>query len=195
MHSAEPVDRMAMVSWMMMRMPPMGPIMVMAEAGGTRPLPASPEVRATLSALPARPSDVASAKGMVNQTMPPRMKPLCAEAGLAAMADCQYDWSTKTVPKLPMTLMMPNLMPGSDIMVRYEPWRLPWKMTGCAGPWWKPPTSDELPKEVHPLVTSGWQEPTREGRALTKVRRSHMTEAEPSELHWTDVSVQSISTP
>merc|ERR1719271_178475 len=183
MHSAEPVDRMAMVSWMMMRMPPVGPIIAMAEAGGTRPLPASPGVRATLRALPARPSDVASAKGMVNQTMPPRMKPLCAEAGLAAMADCQYDWSTKTVPKLPMTLMMPNLMPGSDIMVRYEPWRLPC-LTGSvhmAGPWWKPPT-------VTLLIEAS---PLRYGRAVMKVRRSHMIDAEPSELHCTAVDTQS----
>jgi len=34
------------------------------------------------------------------------------------MADCQYDWSQKTVPKLPTMLMMPNLRPSSEIMVR-----------------------------------------------------------------------------
>merc|ERR1719321_406511 len=104
MHSAEPVERMAMVSWIITRMPPVGPSNAMAEAGGTRPEPASPAVSATLSALPARPRAVASAKGMVNHTRPPRMYPLCAAPGLAAMADCQYDWSTKTVPKLPMML-------------------------------------------------------------------------------------------
>ena len=42
---------------------------------------------------------------------------------------------------------------------------------------------------------AGGRAGTHVGRAVTKVRRSHMTEAEPSELHWTDVSVQSISMP
>jgi len=72
MHSAEPVEVMAMKSMMMIKMPPPLPIMTVADAGGTRPELASPTVSSTLSALPARPSDVASAKGMVNQTRPPR---------------------------------------------------------------------------------------------------------------------------
>merc|ERR1719424_97334 len=72
MHSAEPVEVMAMKSMMIIRMPPPEPMRAVAEAGGTRPVLASPDERATLRALPARPSEVASAKGMVNQTRPPR---------------------------------------------------------------------------------------------------------------------------
>jgi len=34
------------------------------------------------------------------------------------MADCQYDWSTKTVPKLPTVLITPKMSPPVDIIVR-----------------------------------------------------------------------------
>tara|TARA_B100000787_G_scaffold133607_1_gene102464 strand:+ start:156 stop:332 length:177 start_codon:yes stop_codon:yes gene_type:complete len=57
---------------MITKIPPPLPIMTVAAAGGTRPRPASVASSLTLSALPARPSEVASAKGMVNQTRPPR---------------------------------------------------------------------------------------------------------------------------
>ena len=46
------------------------------------------------------------------------------------MADCQYDWSTKTVPKLPTVLITPNMKPLYDIIVRYEP-----PLFDPAGPW------------------------------------------------------------
>jgi Na+/proline symporter len=71
-------SRIMVIGWavVMMRKPPAPPMRAMAEAGGTRPWPASSEVSATLSALPARPREVAREKGMVNHTMPPRMKPL-----------------------------------------------------------------------------------------------------------------------
>ena len=72
MHSAEPVERMAIVSMTMIAVPPGWPSSAIAAAGGTRPLLASAGVMATLSALPERPRAVASAKGMTNQTMPPR---------------------------------------------------------------------------------------------------------------------------
>ena len=72
MHSAEPVEVMAMKSMMIMKTPPPLPIITVADAGGTRPRPASVVSSLTLSALPARPSEVASAKGIVNQTRPPR---------------------------------------------------------------------------------------------------------------------------
>ena len=51
-------------------------------------------------ARPARPGDVARAKGMMTHLRPLR-RPLWVLAGLAAIADCQQDWSPKTVPKLP----------------------------------------------------------------------------------------------
>ena len=43
------------------------------------------------------------------------------EEGFAAMADCQYDWSTKTVPKLPTMLMTPKMIPPLEIMVSRPP--------------------------------------------------------------------------
>ena len=54
-----------------------------------RPEPALLEVMGSCSATPARPKDVAKAKGIVNHTRPPRRYPLCVLPGLAAIADCQ----------------------------------------------------------------------------------------------------------
>ena len=70
--------------------------------------------------------------------MPPSKYPLAALDGRAAMALCQYDWSTKTVPKFPIMLIIlvamvspklakqrvlqrdayPNMSPPLEIIVR-----------------------------------------------------------------------------
>lgn len=48
-----------------------------------------------------RPVVEAKANGIANQQRPPRRNPNTPSLGLAATELCQYDWSTKTVPKLP----------------------------------------------------------------------------------------------
>merc|ERR1719224_206237 len=100
--SAEPVDTMAMKSMMAIMSEPGVPKRCVATAGGTRPEPASAAVMGSWSARP------------------PSMYPLYAASGLAAMPLCQYAWSTNTVPKLPMMLMMPNMRPPPETIVRYD---------------------------------------------------------------------------
>lgn len=71
--SAEPVETMAMKSMIRIATAPDLPTRTTAIAGGTRPAPASAGVSLTPSAVAARPSEVASEKGMQNQTRPPSM--------------------------------------------------------------------------------------------------------------------------
>merc|ERR1719443_840181 len=52
--------------------------------------------------------------------MPPTRKPNTADHGFAATALCQYDWSTKTVPKLPTMFVMPKSRPEGLPMVAKE---------------------------------------------------------------------------
>merc|ERR1719265_916732 len=73
-----------------------------------------------VSARPARPLVVAMQNGTANQTIPPMRKPITADLGLAATALCQYDWLTKTVPKLPTMLVMPKMSPMVLPIVRNE---------------------------------------------------------------------------
>ena len=60
-----------MKSMMRMSTPPAVPKMCTAVAAGTRPAPASADERGSCRATEARPSEVASVKGMLNQVMPP----------------------------------------------------------------------------------------------------------------------------
>ena len=68
--------------------------------------------------MAASPSVVASVNGIANHTSPPMIKPPTTERGLAAIARCQYDWSTNTVPKLPTILITPNTRAPADASVR-----------------------------------------------------------------------------
>mmetsp|Transcript_5608 Transcript_5608/g.18494 ORF Transcript_5608/g.18494 Transcript_5608/m.18494 type:complete len:235 (+) Transcript_5608:6190-6894(+) len=115
---------MAMNNMMVIAAAPPLPMKCTAAAGGTKPEPASEPVTGRSSATEDRPMAVAREKGMVNHTRPPRRYPLVDDEGFAAIALCQYDWSTNTVPKLPTMLMMPKMIPPFEIMVRYDPPRL-----------------------------------------------------------------------
>ena len=65
MSSADPVEVTAMKSMIRMRVAPPSPRTCRAVAGGTRPEPASALVMGSCIARAARPSDVASAKGIL----------------------------------------------------------------------------------------------------------------------------------
>ena len=118
-----------MKSMIKMRADPACPRRWSATAGGTNPEPASPELIGSMRAVEASPSEVAREKGIANlfcrresselrlailetkrglsyQQIPPSKYPLAALDGRAAIALCQYDWSTKTVPKFPMMLII-----------------------------------------------------------------------------------------
>lgn len=67
MDSADPVDTIAMKSMTNIRAQPAVPSNSEAQAGGTKPLPASSEVMGSMRAVDARPREVAREKGMENQ--------------------------------------------------------------------------------------------------------------------------------
>ena len=85
-----------------------------ASVFGTRPKSASLALMSStrMNAVDARPSDVAREKRAVNQQVPSRRWPLAAPEGHAMLADLQYDWSTRAVPKLLTILMVPNVRPS-----------------------------------------------------------------------------------
>mmetsp|Transcript_65755 Transcript_65755/g.73610 ORF Transcript_65755/g.73610 Transcript_65755/m.73610 type:complete len:155 (+) Transcript_65755:157-621(+) len=116
--SADPVETMAMNNITNINTAPAWPSRWYATAGGTNPEPASSTVIGSIKAVEANPREVAREKGIANQQRPPKRYPRAALAGLAAIADCQYDWSTKTVPKLPTMLMIPNMSPSAESIVK-----------------------------------------------------------------------------
>merc|ERR1719238_830152 len=75
-----------------------------------------------VNARPTSPCVLPIIMGTANQTTPPRMYPFAALSGFTAIADCQYDWSTKTVPKFPTMFTMPKMRPdGEDIVAKLGP--------------------------------------------------------------------------
>lgn len=74
---------------------PASPKIRVAAAGATSPLSICSGVKETKVATAASPSEVASANGMANHARPPIRNPFTADLGLAAIAFCQYAWSTK----------------------------------------------------------------------------------------------------
>ena len=97
---------------------PIGPIITDAAAGTVSPSCTCSGVSATFSATAVSPIVVASVNGIENQHIPPSRKPLTVELGCAAIARCQYAWSTNTVPKLPTILITPKIKPPADAIVR-----------------------------------------------------------------------------
>ena len=93
--------------------------------GATSPLSICSGVRETLVATAASPRVVARANGMANHARPPIRNPFTADLGLAAIAFCQYAWSTKMVPKLPTILIIPNINAPVEAIVRYAPSEFP----------------------------------------------------------------------
>ena len=71
------------------RKEPVSPSNSVATAGGTNPAPASSALIGNCNATDAKPSDVAKENGIANQQSPPRINPRGADAGFAAIADCQ----------------------------------------------------------------------------------------------------------
>lgn len=84
--------------------------------------------------------------------------------GLAAIADCQYAWSTKTVPKFPMMLMMPNSRPGWPAEIERQN-----RKGGEA----------RRALFIVSIVPSGWL-PARGTTPLITLRLSHTALGEPS---------------
>ena len=97
---------------------PIGPIITDAAAGTVSPSCTCSGVSATFSATAVSPIVVASVNGIENQHIPPSKKPFTVELGCAAIARCQYAWSTNTVPKLPTILMTPKIKPPAEAIVR-----------------------------------------------------------------------------
>merc|ERR1719353_1490434 len=117
---------MAMNNMMSKTQAPGTPSMSTATRAGVRPEPESPSViwdapltrsRFVVNARPTSPCVVPIIIGTANQTTPPKMYPEAALSGFTAIADCQYDWSTKTVPKLPTMFTMPKTNPECESMV------------------------------------------------------------------------------
>ncbi len=104
---------------------PISPISAVAAAGTTKPIWACCIVISTSSATAVRPIVVASVNGIANQQSPPSKKPFTVDPGWAAIALCQYAWSTNTVPKFPTMLMIPNIKPPAEAIVKKAPAALP----------------------------------------------------------------------
>merc|ERR1719465_107445 len=105
---------------------PGAPRISTATRAGVRPDPESASVtceapltseKSVVSARPRRPCVLPIIMGTANQTTPPKMYPEAAISGLTAIADCQYDWSTKTVPKLPTMFTIPKISPDGEAIV------------------------------------------------------------------------------
>ena len=116
--SADPADVTAMNSMVSTITAPTSPIRTDAAAGTVSPSWTCSGVKSTPSATAVSPMVVASVNGMANQQAPPSRNPFTVDCGRAAIARCQYAWSTNTVPKLPTMLITPNISPPMDAMVR-----------------------------------------------------------------------------
>jgi hypothetical protein len=124
-NSADPAVVTAVNTTDKSNMAPASPKISDAAVGATSPLSICSGVRETLVATAANPRVVASANGMANHARPPIRKPFTADLGLAAIAFCQYAWSTKMVPKLPTMLIIPKTNAPVEAIVRYAPSELP----------------------------------------------------------------------
>ena len=72
----------------------------------------------------------ANVKGTANHVSPPKMKPRAPCLGLVATLHSQYDWSTKTVPKLPgeNTIYAMKYAHCFDVVILWFPCRFIWSL-------------------------------------------------------------------